>query len=107
MLKCGSYKNCFNLLTPSNRPNGGSVSVNIFHYPALGGAPIGEAIWSHNDQTIAIYGGDGKVYLLDTANGTVKSSFFSGVVYSLSWSPDDTRLVTGNYNNVAQVWRLP
>ncbi len=82
------------------------VGTTLYSYPAPGGAPIGEANWSHNDQTIAIYGGDAKIYLLDAANGMVKSSFFSGVVYSLSWSPDDTRLVTGNYNNVAQIWRL-
>jgi WD40 repeat protein len=78
----------------------------LYTYPAPGGAPIGEAVWSHDDRTIAIYGGDGQVYLLNAETGAVKTSFASGVVYSLSWSPDDTRLVTGNYANVAQIWKV-
>lgn len=83
-----------------------SAGTTLYTYHAPGGAPIGEANWSHDDRTIAIYGGDAKVYLLDAQSGAVKGSFLSGVVYSLSWSPDDTRIVTGNYNNVAQIWRL-
>jgi len=83
-----------------------SAGTTLYTYHAPGGAPIGEANWSHDDRTIAIYGGDAKIYLLDAQSGAVKGSFLSGVVYSLSWAPDDTRIVTGNYNNVAQIWRL-
>ncbi len=67
---------------------------------------MGEVAWSHNDRTIATYGGDGKISLLDAQTGKVRTAYTSGVVYSLSWSPDDAYLVTGNYDNTARIWRL-
>lgn len=80
-------------------------------YAAPGGAPIGEAAWSHDGHTIAIYGGDAQIYLLDAQTGKERQHFFSGVVLSLSWSPDDTRIVTGNegasaVDDVARIWRV-
>jgi len=83
-----------------------STGTTLYTYNAPGGAPIGEASWSHNDRTIAVYGGDANIYLLDTQTGKVQGSYFTGVVFSLSWSPDDTRIVTGSYNKVAQIWRI-
>lgn len=83
-----------------------STGTTLYTYNPPGGAPIGEASWSHNDRTIAVYGGDANIYLLDALTGKVKGSYFTGVVYSLSWSPDDTRIVTGSYNKVAQIWRI-
>jgi eukaryotic-like serine/threonine-protein kinase len=83
-----------------------STGTTLYTYNAPGGAPIGEASWSHNDRTIAVYGGDANIYLLDAQTGKVQGSYFTGVVFSLSWSPDDTRIVTGSYNKVAQIWRI-
>jgi WD40 repeat protein len=80
--------------------------TTLYTYPAPGGAPMGEIAWSHNDRTIATYGGDGKISLLDAQTGKVRTAYTSGVVYSLSWSPDDAYLVTGNYDNTARIWRL-
>jgi len=80
-------------------------------YPAPAGAPIGEAMWSHDGRTIAVYGGDAQIHLLDARTGKEKQHFFSGIVLSLSWAPDDTRIVTGNEgaratDDVARVWQV-
>ncbi len=75
-------------------------------YNAPSGAPIGEARWSHTGRSVAVYGGDAKIYLLDTTTFTVTRSFMAGVVYNLAWSPDDTLLATGNYDNAVRIWRV-
>lgn len=82
------------------------TDTTLYTYNAPSGAPIGEASWSHDNRTIAIYGGDATIYLLDAQTGTVKKSYFTGVDFSLSWSPDDTHIVTGSYDKVAKIWRV-
>jgi serine/threonine protein kinase/WD40 repeat protein len=85
--------------------------TTLYTYPSPGGAPIGEAMWSHNSRTIAVYGGDAEIHLLNAQTGKDEQHFSSGVVLSLSWSPTDTRIVTGNEganttDNVARVWQV-
>ena len=75
-------------------------------YKEPGGAPIGEARWSHSNRLLAIYGGDGKIYIMDSQTLQVKQTIISGVTYSQSWSPDDTQLATANYDNVVRVWHV-
>ena len=82
------------------------TDTTLYTYKAPGGAPIGEASWSHDNRTIAVYGGDATIYLLDAQTGAVKKSYFTGVDFSLSWSPDDTHIVTGSYDKVAKIWRV-
>ncbi|HEY1353103.1 MAG TPA: protein kinase [Ktedonobacteraceae bacterium] len=87
----------------------GGTTLSVYAAPA--GAPIGEAMWSHDGRTIAIYGGDAQIHLLDAQTGKDRQRFFSGIVLSLSWSPDDTRIVTGNEgattaDDVARVWQV-
>ncbi len=75
-------------------------------YKEPGGAPIGEALWSHNNRLLAIYGGDGNVYILDPQTLQIKQTITAGVTYSQAWSPDDTQLATANYDNVVRVWKV-
>ena len=75
-----------------------------YTYNAAGGAPIGEASWSHKGHLIAVYNGNAQVDILDAQTGNKQRTISTGVVYSLSWSPDDTQLVTGSYYNKAQIW---
>jgi len=87
----------------------GGTTLSI--YPASGGAPIGEAMWSHNGRTIAVYGGDAEIHLLNASTGKDEQKFPSGIVLSLSWSPDDLRIVTGNEgasvtDDVARIWQV-
>lgn len=87
----------------------GGTTLSV--YPAPGGAPIGEAMWSHDGRTIAVYGGDAQISLLNAQTGKDRQRFASGIVLSLSWSPDDTRIVTGNEgasvtDDVARVWQV-
>ncbi len=82
------------------------AGITLYTYNAPTGAPIGEAQWSHNNQIIAVYSGSATIDFLDAQSGKVRQSYMTGVIYSLSWSPDDTRIVTGNYNNVAQIWHV-
>ncbi len=76
----------------------------VYHEP--GGAPIGAAVWSHNDRYIAVYGGDGILYILNAQMLQVVKQITTGVAFSQSWSPDDTRIVTGCYDKVARVWQV-
>ena len=66
---------------------------------------MGKVVWSHNNQFVAAYPGMGSVDILD-AQLTIKQTIQAGVTYDLTWSPDDTRIATANYNNIAQVWRV-
>ena len=75
-------------------------------YPAPSGAPLGEAQWSHDNRFIAIIGGDASIYILNPQTLHILRSIAAGVVYSLSWSPDDTLLATANYDNVVRIWRV-
>jgi WD40 repeat protein len=75
-----------------------------YTYNAAGEAPIGEASWSHKGHLIAIYNGNAQVDILNAQTGNKQRTISTGVVYSLSWSPDDTQLVTGSYYNKAQIW---
>ena len=76
----------------------------VYHEP--GGAPIGAAVWSHSDRYIAVYGGDGILYILNAQTLQVVKQITTGVAFSQSWSPDDTRIVTGCYDKVARVWQV-
>jgi serine/threonine protein kinase/WD40 repeat protein len=78
-------------------------TLHTHQYPSR--APMGKVAWSHNNQLVAAYPGTGSVDILDSQL-TVKQTIQTGVVYDFSWSPDDTRLVTANYDNVAQIWQL-
>jgi serine/threonine protein kinase len=65
------------------------------------------AAWSHNDKYIAL--GSHSLYLriCDASTGKVLQSFNAYPVYSLAWSPDDKRIVTGGISNKrAQVWKV-
>ncbi len=75
-------------------------------YKEPGGAPIGEAQWSHDNRLLAIYGGDGKMYIMDAQTLQLKQTITAGVTYSQSWSPDNTQLATANYDNVVRIWRV-
>ncbi len=68
-------------------------------------APMGKVAWSHNNQFVAVYPGMGTIDILD-AQLTVKQTLRTGVTYDLSWSPDDTRIATANYDNIAQIWHV-
>jgi WD40 repeat protein len=76
-------------------------TLHTHEYPSR--APMGKVAWSHNNQLVAAYPGTGAVDILD-AQLTIKQTIQTGVVYDFSWSPDDTHLVTANYDNVAQIW---
>ena len=72
-------------------------------YPSR--APMGKVAWSHKGQWIAAYPGTASIDILD-AQLTIKQTIQAGVTYDFSWSPDDTRLATANYNNIAQIWSV-
>ncbi|HTK07975.1 MAG TPA: serine/threonine-protein kinase [Ktedonobacteraceae bacterium] len=83
-----------------------STKHTLYTYARPSGAPIGEARWSHNGQTIAVYNGNAQIDFLAASTGKITHSLASGVAFNLDWSPDDTRLVTGNYDNTARIWRV-
>lgn len=82
------------------------AGTTLYVYKAPSGAPLGEAAWSHDNGTIAIYNGNAAIDFLVPQSGHIKGSLSTGVIYSFSWSPDDSRIVTGSYNKVAQIWRV-
>jgi serine/threonine protein kinase len=84
-----------------------STKQTKYTYTSTSGAPMGEARWSHNGQRIALYNGDAKIDILDATSGKVVYTLSSGVSYGLDWSPDDTRLVTANYDNTTRIWKVP
>lgn len=77
----------------------------LYTHQYSSGAPMGKVAWSHNSQLIAAYPGTGSIDILD-AQLTIKQTIQTGVAFDFSWSPDDTRLATANYNNIAQIWRV-
>jgi WD40 repeat protein len=64
------------------------------------------AAWSHNGKYIASAGGsDASTHIWNAQSGQLLRTFPSESINSVSWSPDDSRIVTAN-NNVVQVWQI-
>jgi serine/threonine protein kinase len=62
--------------------------------------------WSHNGKYIASAGGsDARTHIWNAQNGQLLTTFPAISINSVSWSPDDSRIVTAN-NNVVQVWKI-
>jgi WD40 repeat protein len=61
--------------------------------------------WSHNGKYIASASDDAKTHVWNAQNGQLLQAFSSGPINSLSWSPDDTRIVTAS-DSVVQVWQV-
>jgi WD40 repeat protein len=62
--------------------------------------------WSHNGKYIASGGGsDAKTHVWDAQKGQLLQTFPSESINGVSWSPDDSRIVTAN-DNVVQVWQM-
>jgi WD40 repeat protein len=65
------------------------------------------AAWSHNDKYIALGSHDIYLRICDASTGKVLQSFNAYPIYSLAWSPDDTRIVTGGISDKrVQVWKV-
>jgi serine/threonine protein kinase len=60
--------------------------------------------WSHNDAYVATGGNDLSIHIWQPLTGQLVKKLPVGVVFGLAWSPDGTRIVTANYNKVAQIW---
>jgi WD40 repeat protein len=62
--------------------------------------------WSHNGKYIASAGGsDANAHVWNAQNGQLLHAFPAEAINSVSWSPDDSRIVTAN-NSVVQVWQI-
>src|SRR5438034_1374224 len=62
--------------------------------------------WSHKGKYIASAGGsDANTHIWNAQSGQLLRTFPSESINSVSWSPDDSRIVTAN-NNVVQVWQI-
>ena len=63
-------------------------------------------VWSHHGKYIASSGGsDARIHIWNAQNGQLLTTFPAIATNSLSWSPNDSRIVTAN-NNIAQVWQI-
>ena len=64
--------------------------------------------FSHNGKRLAACGGDSSVVIYDTSSFQVRHTLrehTSGVVY-VSWSPDDSKLITCSKDHTAKVWDM-
>lgn len=76
----------------------------IFNRETETGAPMGTVSWSPNGKYIALYDGHAQVDILHASTGEVKQSLQTGVIYGVSWSPDNTKLAVACYENKAEIW---
>lgn len=62
--------------------------------------------FSHNGRRLAASGGDGVVVIYETSTFHVRQTLkdHTGTVVYVSWSPDDTRLITCSQDHKAKVW---
>jgi WD40 repeat protein len=85
----------------------------LFTYNQHKSTPVLAVAWSHNDAYIASGGADG-TRIWEAKTGNRVRNYNTGAIFSLAWSPDDTRIVTasvgtaaqGKVNKVVQVWRV-
>lgn len=78
----------------------------LFTYGEQSDFEILAATWSHNGKYIASAGGsDPSTHIWNAHNGQLITTFPVISINSVSWSPDDTRIVTAN-NDVVQVWQI-
>lgn len=64
--------------------------------------------FSHDGRMLAAAGGDPVVVVYDTSNFQVRNTLRGhemGIVH-LSWSPDDSRLITCSQDRLAKVWNM-
>ena len=59
----------------------------------------------YHELNFAVYGGDGILYILNAQTLQLVKQMTTSVAFSQSWSPDDTRIVTG-YDKIAYVWQV-
>jgi len=63
-------------------------------------------VWSHNGKYIASSGGsDARIHIWNAQNGQILTTFPAIAINSVSWSPDDSYIVTAS-NNIVQVWQI-
>lgn len=71
------------------------------------GGIVNSVAWSHNDAYVASGGNDYTgAHIWQAQNGTLVQKCDSHQLFGIAWSPDDTRLVTANYDKTAQVWKV-
>lgn len=70
------------------------------------GGMVNAVSWSHNDLYIASGGNDVNTHIWEAKTGNLTHTFYTYPIFGLAWAQDDSRIVTGGYNKVGQVWRV-
>lgn len=71
------------------------------------GGIVNSVAWSHDDTYVASGGNDySGAHIWEARTATLLQKCDSHQLFGIAWSPDDTRLVTANYDKIAQVWKV-
>jgi serine/threonine protein kinase len=75
-------------------------------YKGLPGGLVYSAAWSNNRSDIASSGNGSETHVWNAHTGKLINKYLSGPAYSLAWSPDDTRMVTADFDRTAKIWKV-
>ena len=68
------------------------------------GGMVNATAWSHQGKYIASGGNDVNTHIWEAQTGNLIRTFYTFPIFGLAWSPDGSRVVTGGYKKIAQVW---
>lgn len=69
------------------------------------GRPIYSVVYLRDGNRLAISGTAGTIEIRNTKTSAIELQLTEGPrIFSLSWSPDGSRLVSGSINGMAKVW---
>lgn len=86
-----------------------SAGRHIWHHDAHFDRPWPCLKWSPNGRYIASSGGrDSSVDIWDASTGELLLTYHghSSSVKAIAWSPDGSRIVSGDYQGIVQVWQI-
>jgi len=83
-----------------------STGITQTIYKGLTGGLVYSAAWSNNRSDVASSGNGSETHVWNAHTGRLINKYPSGPAYSLAWSPDDTRLVTADFDKTAKIWKV-
>ncbi len=77
----------------------------LLTYTKHTGGLVNAVAWSHHGSYIASGGNDVNTHIWEVQSGNLLHTYNTFPIFGVAWAPDDSRIVTGGYKKIAQIWR--
>ena len=76
----------------------------LLTYTKHTGGLVNAVAWSHHGSYIASGGNDVNTHIWEAQSGNLLHTCYTFPIFGVAWAPDDSRIVTGGYKKIGQVW---